>query len=916
MKKKHFYSAWAKTLTTAVLLVAGGLTGICAGWSLVGLHAGMNVHEIMNPVSYEESQRAEHYVKRELMNQLDTFSSENKILNGKTYDGEMTVDISKLSDGVDAENKDQNLEFKLSDLDAFYNSDGYPLLRWLTQTKHEYVYDAYDANDEIDTSDYEASKSSTETATASTVESTADTSSTDIPEPVNIETVDVSDWFDDSDGSTGDNRHPEAYDSYQVKCYNNGSDVLYANGIEIEQKFIKNINGVTLAAYAKENNQLNLLSGYYEELLDAASQVHDMVNRTQDIQKQFDNTNVYVYLVNEDDGSVYTNVPAWNTADQMSLDQLEEQYLTKDYSAEGKSLYLMLDEASGEDSFVSISVMADEVKGLISDAMGDGNWRLFAGLDTNYHCRTSQSYFDSMYYAAYQDISSQITFNFGAGEHRINVFVATWVFLAIAIVMIVMIAMQTGRRPQDDEIHPVPMDKFPIELLMIKDIILWVAVLVVYAEAVVRIFNNSGYYYSMLPYALENVMARCTVCGILAAALFAWDVKTYGRRIKERKLGGSIIGGIAHAIKRTVDASRKTIQDSYRAQKANKQLLIAYIVLIGAQTIFMWIICFCTYNLVPGWAVIFLVLMLLFDLFVYLKMLKTTSGKEAIKDGIQQLAAGNLAYRINTEHMSGENLELAEEINKVRDGVEKAVDVEMKSERLKTDLITNVSHDIKTPLTSIINYVDILKRENIQDERIAGYIEILNRKALRLKQLTEDLVEASKISSGNITLTMQEINLKQLIKQTNGEFEEKFEAKKLDLICNLPEEQMLIMADGRRMFRVIENLYNNAAKYAMPGTRVYVSGSIEGDTVVFSMKNVSENPLNFKADELLERFVRGDVSRSTEGSGLGLEIARNLTVMQKGTFDLYLDGDLFKVTITFQRIKKEEQNPKTEQTEA
>ena len=307
--------------------------------------------------------------------------------------------------------------------------------------------------------------------------------------------------------------------------------------------------------------------------------------------------------------------------------------------------------------------------------------------------------------------------------------------------------------------------------------------------------------------------------------------------------------------------------------------------------------------------------MILFDIFVYLKMLKSTSGKEAIKDGIQQLAAGNLDYRINTEHMSGENLELAEEINKVRDGVEKAVDNQMKSERLKTDLITNVSHDIKTPLTSIINYVDILKRENIQDERIAGYIEILNRKALRLKQLTEDLVEASKISSGNITLTMQEINLKQLIKQTNGEFEEKFAAKNLNLICDLPEEQMLIRADGRRMFRVIENLYNNAAKYAMTGTRVYVTGSVEGDIVVFSMKNVSESPLNFKADELLERFVRGDVSRSTEGSGLGLEIARNLTVMQDGTFDLYLDGDLFKVTITFKKISKAEPGPKNKQTE-
>ncbi len=916
MKKKHFYSAWAKTLTTAVLLVAGGLTGICAGWSMVGLRAGMNVHEIMSPVSYADSQKAERYVRRELTNQLESFRSENKILNGKAYDGELTVDISRLSDGVDAENKNQNLEYKLSDLDAFYNSDGYPLLRWLIESKDEYVYDAYEKGDETDSGDYEASESTSETATDSSVESTSDPSAIDIPEPVNIETVDISAWFTDRDESGGDNRHPEAYDSYQVKCYNNGPDVLYANGIEIEQKFIKNINGVTLAAYANENNQLNLLSGYYEELLDAASQVHDMVDKTQDIQKQYNNTNVYVYLVNEDDGTVYTNVPAWKTEQAMSLSQLEEQYLTEDYSAKDQKYYLMTDDEKSK-SYASVTFMAEDIRGMVSDAMGDGNWRIFVGLDTNYHCRTSQSYYDSIYYAVYQDISSQITFNFGGGENRINVFAAMWVFLCVTIVMIVMIAMQTGRRPEDDEIHQVLMDKFPIELLILRDITLWSVLAVAYVDGISSIyFQSTDFYFDAMPLTLENIMARCTVCGILAAALFAWDLKTYGRRIKERKLGGSIIGGIAHTIKRTVDASRKTIQDSYRAQKANKQLLIAYIVLIGVQTIFMWIICFCAYNLVPGWAVIFLVLMLLFDLCVYLKMLKTTSGKEAIKDGIQQLAAGNLDYRINTEHMSGENLELAEEINKVRDGVEKAVGDQMKSERLKTDLITNVSHDIKTPLTSIINYVDILKRENIQDERIAGYIEILNRKALRLKQLTEDLVEASKISSGNITLTMQEINLKQLIKQTNGEFEEKFEAKNLDLICDLPEEQMLIMADGRRMFRVIENLYNNAAKYAMPGTRVYVSGSIEDDTVVFSMKNVSENPLNFKADELLERFVRGDVSRSTEGSGLGLEIARNLTVMQKGTFDLYLDGDLFKVTITFQRIKKEEQNPKTEQTEA
>jgi K+-sensing histidine kinase KdpD len=245
---------------------------------------------------------------------------------------------------------------------------------------------------------------------------------------------------------------------------------------------------------------------------------------------------------------------------------------------------------------------------------------------------------------------------------------------------------------------------------------------------------------------------------------------------------------------------------------------------------------------------------------------------------------------------------MAEEMNRVRDGLKQAVEAEMKSERLKTDLITNVSHDIKTPLTSIINYVDILKRENIQDEKIAGYIDILDRKSMRLKQLTEDLVEASKISSGNITLDMQEINLKQLIKQTNGEFEEKFSAKNLELVCSLPESEMIIKADGRRMFRVIENLYNNTAKYSMPHSRVYVTGELKGQKVIFSIKNMSEYALNFKAEELLERFVRGDVSRSTEGSGLGLEIARNLTVMQGGTFDLYVDGDLFKVTIAFDAI--------------
>ena len=195
--------------------------------------------------------------------------------------------------------------------------------------------------------------------------------------------------------------------------------------------------------------------------------------------------------------------------------------------------------------------------------------------------------------------------------------------------------------------------------------------------------------------------------------------------------------------------------------------------------------------------------------------------------------------------------------------------------------------------------MDILKRENIQDERIAGYIDILNRKALRLKQLTEDLVEASKISSGNITLTMQEINLKQLIKQTNGEFEEKFEERNLQMVVHFDEEEAIICADGRRLWRVLENVFGNVSKYAMENTRVYVDMNVNRPNVRLSLKNISAQPLNITADELTERFIRGDVSRNTEGSGLGLSIAKDLVQLQGGTFNLYLDGDLFKVTIEF-----------------
>ena len=280
-----------------------------------------------------------------------------------------------------------------------------------------------------------------------------------------------------------------------------------------------------------------------------------------------------------------------------------------------------------------------------------------------------------------------------------------------------------------------------------------------------------------------------------------------------------------------------------------------------------------------------------------------TLGKNKIKEGIKRIAGGDLNHKIASDKLVGDQKEIADAINCIGDGLDAAVEKSIKSERLKTDLITNVSHDIKTPLTSIINYVDLLKQENFEDPKIQRYIEVLEQKAQRLKTLTEDVVEASKVSSGNITLECMNINLVEMIQQTSGEFEEKFAARDLKEVLTLPEEEALIYVDGRRTWRILENIYNNAAKYAMPGSRIYGDLKIMPGAVVFSLKNVSEQPLNISADELTERFIRGDISRSTEGSGLGLSIAKTLTEMQKGTFELYLDGDLFKVTIAFPRVK-------------
>ena len=298
----------------------------------------------------------------------------------------------------------------------------------------------------------------------------------------------------------------------------------------------------------------------------------------------------------------------------------------------------------------------------------------------------------------------------------------------------------------------------------------------------------------------------------------------------------------------------------------------------------------------------------LLDMLVGAYLYRLSKQREEIVDGIETIKNGDSKYRINTTHLHGENLKLADSVNSIGVGIRNAVETSMKDEKLKTDLITNVSHDIKTPLTSIITYVDLLKRENINDTRIQGYIDILDSKSQRLKQLIDDLVEASKISSGNITIHLDTINFAELVRQSIGEFSEKFVASNLQVVTKMPELPMFIEADSGQLWRVMENLFQNVSKYAMHGTRVYIEMEEEGEGYdkkqVFSVKNISAKYLEVEASDLTERFIRGDQSRQTEGSGLGLSIAKNLIEAQGGEFEIRVDGDLFKAIIKFPAVEK------------
>lgn len=453
------------------------------------------------------------------------------------------------------------------------------------------------------------------------------------------------------------------------------------------------------------------------------------------------------------------------------------------------------------------------------------------------------------------------------------------------LIGMVWLTVTAGRRPEDEEIHLNGFDRWYTEIAVGTVIGIWLAGTIISGTLIA----NSSLGYS---HVVVTVIVICLICGTYTMAWFLIGYLSLVRRIKAGTLWKNSL--IRKVLKWIGKCSGK-LADFARAFSRNTAEKIKVLLVGGAFLFLQFLIIGCVFS----GAGVFLLALMAVDVAVMIFAIRKADGLDLIMDGLKKISDGELQYKIKTDTLTGKQKVMAEYINNIGSGLDAAVENSLKKERMQTELITNVSHDLKTPLTSIINYVDLMKRENPTDPKIQEYLRILDEKSQRLKVLTEDVVEASKASTGNIKLEMNDIDFVEMVQQVIGEFEEKFQEKNLTMMVHFTDEPSIIYADGQRMWRVLENVFGNVVKYAMEGTRVYAEISNRNKKVTFSLKNISAQPLNISADELTERFIRGDVARNTEGSGLGLSIAKSLTELQGGEFKLYLDGDLFKVMITF-----------------
>ena len=454
-----------------------------------------------------------------------------------------------------------------------------------------------------------------------------------------------------------------------------------------------------------------------------------------------------------------------------------------------------------------------------------------------------------------------------------GLFAATILVMAFLLSMIYL-TLATGRNGVDDKMRLHRIDYLPTELHMAAFLIFVTGLIAFCAKLRGK------------DWSISSSLILTGTLVFLSDVVFLTLYLSFVRKIKANIfMSCSLTAYMTH-----------TLKEGMKKQGIKSRATIFFAGTAALEAFFLWE-AFAKRHI---WAIAGLVMIFLY-LAVY--FFEQAIYRRKLLEGLREITHGKLDYQFDQKEFGGDYRDLAEEINGIGEGLMRAVEENVKNERLKTELVTNVSHDIKTPLTSIINYIDLIKMEQIENEKIENYVSVLEKKSQRLKQLTEDLVEVSRITSGAIHLDMQPINFVELICQTGGEFNEIFEDVGLTVITRLPKDPVMILADGSRLWRVVQNLYNNVAKYAMKDTRVFVELKESDGYAQFSIKDISAQELKHEPQDLSERFVRGDESRGTEGSGLGLSIARHLTDLMGGGFEISLDGDLFTALITFRTIQ-------------
>lgn len=545
----------------------------------------------------------------------------------------------------------------------------------------------------------------------------------------------------------------------------------------------------------------------------------------------------------------------------------------------------------------------DKIKSEISN--NKYYWNNIKGIDTNIDNLSLDniSYTDYLYiaissgdYEIYSSVSENLKYNdnFAFGKilftiinkiGNLPLFLIVPLSLILIIIICAYLILSLGHKKDYEGIYLNYLDKLPLEVLLL---------ILIIAGSLFGLVGIAGTSF------IDNILV---VIGILLFCIdfyicFAILVSTIIKRIKAGTLfKNTLTYKFLRWVKKTFKNFGAWINRTSRLMFSNTNITLKLAIMY-----FGFILGSILLILISGSSPLILVVIALW-IYGFVLLVRKVHSLYKIKDSIHQIYEGNNNAKLDETEFSGDLIEMASDVNDIAGGFSNAIAESLKSERLKTELITNVSHDIKTPLTSIISYVDLLKQEDIKNEKASEYINVLDNKSQRLKKLIEDLVEASKASSGNIKLNKENLNVAELINQCRGEFEDRFKNSDLDIITDIPKEDICIYADSRYMFRVIENIFSNVSKYALKGSRVYIDVTKSSDKINISIKNISKDKLNIAPDELMQRFVRGDKSRFTEGSGLGLSISKSLTELQGGTFEISIDGDLFKVDLSFDMIK-------------